>query len=249
MRRRDMRAHAASLARYSKRKDDMNPNLVRLARLSVSAGTALLLAISLGCNSSTAGKDQESSAGTATKTAASSRSDDPGIDLQCAAQRIQKPSAPFHWSYKKHVSTFGDADWEADVTPDSITGMIADSSGSRPVHGVRTDGTGWNTAVLVLAGPLPASTFALVNNSSATMRAGTEKVDGQDTIKYSIDTVRDTPADASLIRSVLGPNGFIKGVAWVTSEGCPVKFVLDVEQHTNDGRVEKEHYEEAMTKK
>lgn len=227
----------------------MNPHLVRLARVFVSAGTALLLAISLGCNSSTAGKDQKISSGTASKTAVSSMSDDPRIDLQCAAERIQKPPAPFHWSYKKHVSTFGDTDWQADVTPDSITGMITDSSGSRPVHGVRTDATGWNTAVLVLAGPLPASTFALVNNSSATMRAGMEKVDGQDTIKYLIDTARDTPTDASLIRSVLGPNGFIKGAAWVTSEGCPVKFVLDVEQHTNDGRVEKEHYEEVMSKK
>jgi hypothetical protein len=104
-------------------------------------------------------------------------------------------------------------------------------------------------AALDLAGPLPASTVALVNNSSATTRAGTEKVNGEDTIKYSIDTTSATPSDASLIKNVMGPGGFIKGTAWVTADGCPVKFVIDQEQHLRNGTVETIHYEEAMTRK
>lgn len=220
-------------------------------RVFALAATGLLLA-AVGCNFSPPEQIQKGAAETASKTPvtaaiSSTSSDGPGIDLQCIADRIQKAPAPFHWSYKKVVPPMTNADWEADVTPDSIAGTLIDGSGTRAVHGVRSDTTGWNTAVLTLTGPLPASTFALVNHSSATVRAGSENVNGENTIKYAIDTSQDTPADASLIRSVLGANGSVKGSAWVTRTGCPVKFVLDVEQHNNDGTVQKEHYEANVT--
>jgi hypothetical protein len=69
----------------------------------------------------------------------------------------------------------------------------------------------------------------------------------ENTSKYVIDTSQDTRADASLIRSVLGASGSVKGSARVTGEGCPIRFVLDVEQHNNDGTVQKEHYEANVT--
>ena len=226
----------------------MSRKMVRVTRLAARGATGLLLAIVFGCNFAPTEKDQQSVARTLSKVAAtSSSSANPGINLQCAADRIQKASAPFHWSFKKVVPPMTNADWEADVTPDSIAGTLIDSSGTRAVHGVRSDSTSWNTAVLALTGPLPASTFALVNNSSATVRAGSENVNGERTIKYAIDTAQDTTADASLIRSVLGPNGSVKGSAWVTPIGCPIKFILDVEQHNNDGTVQKEHYEANVT--
>lgn len=229
----------------------MSRKMVRVPRLVARGATGLLLAIVFGCNFAPTEKDQKSVARTLSKTTAtfatSSSSADPGINLQCAADRIQKAPAPFHWSFKKVVPPMTDADWEADVTPGSIAGTLIDSSGTRAVHGVRSDSTGWNTAVLTLTGPLPASTFALVNHSSATVRAGSENVNGENTIKYAIDTSKDIPADASLIRNVLGANGSVKGSAWVTRTGCPVKFILDVEQHNNDGTVQKEHYEANVT--
>ena len=229
----------------------MSRKIVRVSRLVVRGAAGLLLVIVFGCSFKPPGKDQKSDAKTLAKVAAasstSSSSANPGISLQCAADRIQKAPAPFHWSYKKVVPPMTNADWEADVTPDSIAGTLIDSSGTRVVHGVRSDSTSWNTAVLTLTGPLPASTFALVSNSSATVRAGSETVNGEPAIKYAIDTSQDTPADASLIRSVLGANGSVKGSAWVTRIGCPVKFVLDVEQHDNDGTVQKEHYEANVT--
>ena len=225
--------------------------MFRFARMFACAAAVLLTGV-VGCNSAPRG-GQPTATGVPSKSAApsssSSSNDDPRIILQCAADRIQKPAFPFHWSLKKNVSTSGPLAREADVTPDSITGTATDSSGSRPINAARSDASAWNMATLVLAGPLPASTVALVNNSSATTRAGSEKMNGEDTIKYSIDTTRATPADASLIRNVLGPDGFIKGSAWVTAEGCPVKFVIDVEQHLRNGTVETEHYEEAMTRK
>lgn len=223
--------------------------ILRLSRLLAMGATGLLLAIFCGCNLAPPEQAPKSAAEPVLKTAATtpSRSNDPGINLQCAAERIQKAPARFHWSFKKVVPPMTNADWEADVTPDSIVGTFIDSSGPRAIHAVRSDSTSWNTAVLALTGPLPASTFALVNHSSATVHVGTENVNGEDTIKYAIDTSRDTPADASLIRSVLGANGSVKGAAWVTRTGCPVRFVLDVEQHNKDGTVQKEHYEANVT--
>jgi len=222
--------------------------ILRLSRLLTMGATGLLLAVALGCNiAPPAGSQKNSPDQSASAVMASSRSDDPGINLQCVADRIQKAPAPFHWSYKKTVPPLNNADWEADVTPDSIAGTLIDGSGTRAIHSVRSDSTSWNTAVLALTGPLPASTFALVNHSSAMVRAGAENVNGEDTIQYAIDTSRDTPADASLIRSVLGATGSVKGAAWVTRTGCPIKFALDVEQHDNDGTVQKEHYEANVT--
>ncbi|HEV2306075.1 MAG TPA: hypothetical protein VGR93_11190 [Candidatus Acidoferrales bacterium] len=230
----------------------MNARIARRLRSLVSTAGGLAFVMALGCNSFSPGAAEKSSsnapATTVASLAASSGSNNPGIDLQCAANHIQKAPAPFHWSFKKIVTPDTNEDWEANVTADSIAGTLIDGSGARAIHGVRSDSTGWNTAVLVLAGPLPASTFALVDNSSATTRAGTENVNGENTIKYAIDTSQDTPADASLIKSMLGEKGFVKGAAWVTPQGCPVKFVLDVEQHNNDGTVQKEHYEENVTR-
>jgi hypothetical protein len=122
---------------------------------------------------------------------------------------------------------------------------MMDGSEKRVIRGARSNSTEWNTAVTLLTAPLPASTFALVNNSSAVTRAGREKMNGEGAIKYEIDTVRATPTEASLIKSVLGAGGFIKGAAWVTQTGCPVKFSLDVQQD-KDGTAQKEHYEASV---
>lgn len=225
----------------------MNPPGHRVLRLLILQLVSMSLGFAFGCSMASNGNTQLSSAATPSTSAAPAKSDDPGIDLQCIAEQIQKARNPFHWSYIKNVPPFSNADWEADVSPDAIEGKLVDSSGSRPIHGSRANAAAWKTAVLVLTGPLPASTFALVNNSSATVRAGADNINGEATVKYSIDTTHDTLADASLIKTVLGPNGFVKGTAWVTDKGCPVKFVLDVEQHLHDGSVQKEHYEANVT--
>lgn len=225
----------------------MDPRVFRACALVV-----ILASTIPGCKSASGG-NQAASASTPVQSpnaaASAGKSGDPRIILQCAADRIQKPAFPFHWSLKKNVSDSGPSDREADVTPDLIIGTVSDNSGLRSINAPRVDASAWNMAALDLAGPLPASTVALVNNSSATTRSGTEKMNGEDTIKYSIDTTGDTPEDASLIKTVLGDGGFVKGSAWVTAEGCPVKFVLDVEQHLRNGKVETEHYEEAMIRK
>lgn len=225
---------------------------VQLTPLFLCGAAVLVLAALVGCGFSSSGTNPASATAKPPEFVAAPAkigSDNPGINLQCDADHIRKAPAPFHWSYGKIVPPLTNADWEADITPDSITGTFIDSSGKRAIHGRRSDGTSWNTAVSVLTAPLPASTFALVTNSPATVRTGAENVNGENTIKYAIDTTRATGGEAGLIKSVLGSNGFIKGAAWVTQEGCPVKFVLDVAQHNADGTVRKEHYEANVTQR
>lgn len=164
------------------------------------------------------------------------------------ANRIREPVAPFHWSFKKMVTSGTNADWEADVTANLISGTLINSSGTRTIHGMRSDMTSWNTAVMLLTSSLPASTFALVSNSSAIARKSVEEISGERLIRYGIDTSQDSAADASLVKSALGVSGSVKGSAWVTQDGCPVKFVLDVQQFFRDGSTQKEHYEENVTK-
>jgi hypothetical protein len=174
--------------------------------------------------------------------------DDPNINLQCLVDHVQQAPAPFHLSYKKATQATS-SDWETDITPNAINGTIVDGTGTQAIHGDRANGASWGKAVAQVTTPIAGSrsTFALVRNTSATTRAGKDTVNGQSTIEYTIDTGRDTAVDAAAINSLLGSGGFIKGTAWVTKDGCPVKFVLDAEMHMPDGSVEKEHYEEAVT--
>ncbi len=231
-------------------KQIMNTGAIQVLRTVGFSALFLLPGLTLGCNSGSNPRGPaEPPARTENAVIASAGSDDPGINLQCAANRLQKSPAPFHWSFKKTVTPNTNADWEADITPDAIDGALIDGSGTRAIHGARSDQTSWNTAVLILIEPLPASTFALVDNSSATVRTNTEDVNGENTVVYAIDTSRDSAEEASLIRTFLGPNGFVKGTAWVTRQGCPVRFVLDVEQHNKDGTVRKEHYELNATRR
>jgi hypothetical protein len=75
-------------------------------------------------------------------------------------------------------------------------------------------------------------------------------VNGYRTIHYSIDTARFDSAERGILGPTLGPGGFEKGDAWVTSDGCPAKLVLDSEMHNRDGSLlETIHYEESMVKK
>ena len=106
---------------------------------------ALMLAV-LGCKSeqapAPAAKDHATPAVPASAV---------NIDLNCVMDRLQNPPEAFHYTYQK-VSN-NPVHEEADVTPQSIDGTFqigADSA--TPVHGVRTDAAGWQSAWSSLRG-------------------------------------------------------------------------------------------------
>lgn len=205
----------------------------------------LLLTIS-GC------KAGRSSTNTDTKGAAESQrsktaatTSNPAWDLNCVYERLQNPPDSFHYMYKHN-----EVAWEADVTPTTIDGTRTAPDSVRPIHGIHSDMDSWHGAWMNLSAISGmSSTFALVRNSESNVREGVESVNGFETVRYSVDTNRAGTVEANLYRATLGPGGSEKGTVWVTAQGCPVKFGIDVEMHLNDGRVEHDHYEEAIIRK
>jgi hypothetical protein len=227
---------------------DLNSKGKFLSSWGIYLTAASVLFVGAACNSGTSMKKSEEKPAAQNSASAAQNSPDPGIDLNCVMDHIQNPAEAFHYSYKKDGPNF--VENEADITPQTIDGSFKNNSISSPVHGVRSDKDSWQTAWSGLMGISGmSSTVALVNHSSAMVRVGPEKVNGYDAIRYSIDTSRASGAESTLYQSTLGPGGFEKGTAWVTSQGCPVRFSLDSEMHLHDGSVDKIHYEVAMIKK
>jgi hypothetical protein len=194
-----------------------------------------------GCNS----KYTRETVETKQTTPAAQTNTGPDIDLNCVIDHIQNPPEPFHYTFKDE----SDNPWEeeAEVTPQKIDGSFRNNSlpKAQEFHGAPRE----VFSNLMAIGRL-ASTIALVRGSSAVVREGAEKVNGYDTVKYSIDTARGDAVEQGLYFSVLGKGGFERGTVWVTDKGCPVHLLLDEEMHSKDGGLlGKTHSEEAMVKK
>jgi hypothetical protein len=168
------------------------------------------------------------------------------IDLNCVINHIQNPPESFHYTFK--VDSDNPWEEEADVTPQMIDGRFKNNSSpdTQQFHGAPRE----VSSNLMAIGRM-ASLFATVRSTSAVVNEGAEKdVNSYNTVKYSIDTARGNATEQALYKSILGPGGSEKGTVWVTSQGCPVRIVLDEELHSKDGSlVGKVHYEEAMSKK
>jgi hypothetical protein len=214
-------------------------------RSKLGLAVAILLALlGAGCSASKSKSSEEP----ASSTSAASPSG-PGIDLNCVYDSLQNPTESFHYVYKKDSDT--PVHQEADVTPQTIDGFFMVGSEKHEFHGTKSDLASWRQALAGVTGISGmSSTIALIHSSEALKREGDEKVNGYDTIKYSIDTARGDSAEQGLYKATLGSGGFEKGNAWVTAKGCPVKIELDTEMHNNSGAdIDKVHYSEAMVKK
>lgn len=202
----------------------------------------------VGCSSNTTKHARTDSKAERSSSTAAANDVFRGIDLNCVMDHIQNPPEAFHYSYHKQSSN--PVEEQADITPQTIDGSFKNSDVARPLHGVRSDPQSWQTAWSGLMGISGmSSTVAIIRSSSAITKEGPERMNGYDATRLSIDTTKADPAEQGLYRTVLGSGGFEKGTAWVTEQGCPVKLVLDSEQHSNNGDVDKIHYEITMVRK
>ena len=206
---------------------------------------AALLGFSLttGCNSASP-KPMNAKSGAALKGIATNAAG-PDIDLNCVARHIQSPTESFYYSF----SGQSENSWreDAEVTPQDINGSFMNSflPAKQEFHGPPQQ----VSSNLMAIGRM-ASIFSTVHMTSAVLKQGTEKKNGYDTVKYSIDTAQGNSSEQGLFKTVFGPGGFERGSVWVTAEGCPVQITLDEELHAKDGSPSgKAHYEEAMTRK
>jgi hypothetical protein len=206
----------------------------------------LALIPTLGCNSAPAKKVDLVAESPRKSVAAARNNVGPDIDLNCVIDHIQNPPESFQYSFK--AASVNPWEEEADVTPQRIAGSFSNKSLTTPQH---FDGSPREVSSNLMAIGRMASLFAIVRNTSAVVNEGPEAgVNSYDTVKYSIDTARGSPTEQALYKSILGPGGSEKGAVWVTSQGCPVRIVLDEELFSQDGTLTgKSHYEEAMIKK
>lgn len=216
----------------------------KIVRVQEFIAAILAFGSILSCNSAPtkpakAAPDAEKTVASATNSAG------PDIDLNCVVRHIQNPPESFHYSF----SDASENAWqeEAEVTPQNIDGSFMNNflPKRQEFHGPPQQ----VSSNLMAIGRM-ASIFSTVHMTSAVVNQGTEKKNGYDTVKFSIDTARGNSTEQKLFNSILGPGGFEKGYVWVTSQGCPVQIALDEELHKKDGSaLGKAHYEEAMTRK
>jgi hypothetical protein len=215
----------------------------KTVRVQQLIAATLGLGALLGCNSAASKPVKTASA--AQPFAAAKNSAGSDIDLNCVVRHIQSPPEPFHYSF----NDVSDNAWQedAEVTPQNIEGSFTNSflPARQQFHGPPQQ----VSSNLMAIGRM-ASIFSTVHSTSAVVNQGTEKKNGYDTVKFSIDTARGNSPEQGLFKTVLGPGGFERGNVWVTSQGCPVQITLDEEIHRKDGSTAgKAHYEEAMTRK
>ena len=236
----------------------MRQRTTLIGKLGWAAIAVPLIATMVGCSSNSTSKTTAENGAGATravekKAASASAGANPGINLNCIFDHLQKPPESFHYVYKKDTSSGSPVDQEADITPQTIDGVRKEPDGtSQPLHAVASDAQSWQAALAGLTGISGmSSAIALIHNNSASQReTDAAPLNGYPTVHYSIDTARWDATTRQILGGTLGPGGFEKGDVWVTAEGCPVKLVLDSELHKNDGSLlDKLHYEEAMIKK
>lgn len=209
---------------------------------SVLAGVvALALLAASGCTSGT------TSGGAAAQDAASS---DAHIDVGCMLGHVEKPTEPFHYSYK-YSDASQSVDDDADVTAEAIDIVFKGTSGSRSLHATRSDENSWNGALLSLSSLAftgMTGRLAGLEGMSAVVSRGTEAVNGYQATKYSIDTTSANVSDKQTIETLFGAGSYDKGTVWMGQDGCAVKLLLDEGLVLPNG-VEKRHFEVARIKK
>lgn len=213
----------------------LKPSLTLLATLALLAA----------CGCSSGAKNADGAQGSASNSGSGIH-----LDAGCMIDHIEKPSENFHYSYK-YASDSTWQNYEADITPNSIDGMTKGPTFSVPIHAVRSNSDGWDTAVLALSSlSFTALTGRLtaLDGTSAIASQGAEQVNGYSATKYAIDTAHATSADQQSLETLLGKGSFDKGTIWMGPDGCAVKVVLD-EGWPIDNRVEKRHYEISRMKK
>jgi hypothetical protein len=203
------------------------------------------VAFACGCSSpakSTAGDDR-SSAGTS--------AEHPTIDVNCIGERIANPRDSFHYSFKA-IDEQNTVVKEAEVSPQTMDITIQQAGRSHSYHGIKSDQTSWDSAVLDLSGSgltVMIARLDFIKDTSFLKHVDDGTVNGYGAAHYSIDTANANSSDKKTIATMFGSGSYDKGDIWVASEGCPIKLVLDEARQQPNGSVAKTHFEVNFIKK
>jgi hypothetical protein len=209
------------------------------------------LAMASGCNFGTQSKAEEGSTPAVPMTQPN-KFNPTGASV-CLQQMIKNPPGPFHVSFADKSSAQDASSVEADVTPATIDYTKHDTSAGQTSTDTKHLARAQVTEMEVdfdLMKPVPWH-GELVAAQDAAKPAGAERVNGYNTLKYSIDTANEPAAQKATFETLMAVKDYsVVGSAWVTSDsGCLVKYVIDLEQDGKDGSVKRTHFEGNVTKR
>lgn len=239
----------------------------KITQTATAAATLLLLAGLTACKSS-----HEARAAAAPPKIAITQSPGNNSDLQDAMDKLQnsieKPSAPFHGSFKKSNSDGFSYECEADISPSGITGQQTDNN---PETRMGTDVFPANTRTRQLNGTPYGSpdwqatyggiVMAYLNGHIRDAQPGVKYVGDEETggyaaHRYNFDL---TGVDADIKKAMVMGNALgqrhtkdynVKGAAWIAKDdGRMVKFSFDNIYTFSDGKIDSTHYEGLIAKK
>ena len=217
--------------------------------MCLAMGTTLAMASGCNFGSQSAAK---AGSGTAVPVTQTNRFSPTGASV-CLQRMIKNPPGPFHVSFVEKSSGQDASTVDADVTPATIDYTKHDTSAGQTStdtkHLVRAQVTEMEVDFDLMK-PVPWH-GELVAAQDAAKSAGTESVNGYNTIRYSIDTANEPAARKAAFLSLMAVKDYkILGFAWVTSDtGCLVKYTIDFEQDEENGSVKKTHFEGNVTKR
>jgi len=173
--------------------------------------------------------------------------------MNCLGDHISSPTDSFHYSFKA-TDEQNAVDKEAEVTPQTMEVTIQDKTGSHRYHGTRSDQSSWDRAVLDLSGSgmtvmIARIAFLRDRNTSSIKQLDSGTTNGYAAIHYAIDTGSANEADKRTFAGLFGAGSYDKGEIWTTSDGCPVKLLLDEAKQMPNGSVSKTHFEINVIKK
>jgi hypothetical protein len=217
-----------------------------LFKVGFTFAVALLYVAACGCHSASSNKSEQDTARPENQV---SQSDfDPGSADFCQETMAKNPVGPFHFSsVRTQPGTSDSLSVQADVSPEKIDLTDRTATGTTTNHYRRTDKSGWTMAVTTMA---MSSPWMDRNMAKFDMKeVGHEKINGFDTIKYTVDTSKD-PSDKQTYLQAMGLKDYnIVGSLWLTKDtGCILKYVIDDTDYSKGGAVTKMHYEGSVSK-
>jgi len=223
----------------------------RFVRQVIWIAMGAALAMASGCNRGSQSKAEGSSANSGAMVQPNKFN--PTSASVCLQQMMKNPSGPFHVSFSERSSDRDASSVEADVTPAAIDytkhEISAGQTSTDTKHLARAQVSELDIDFGLME-PVPWH-GELVAAQDAAKSAGTESVNGYNTMKYSIDTANEPAAQKATFLSLLAVKDYkIVGSAWVARDsGCLVKYFIDLEQDGKDGSVKRTHFEGNVTKR
>ncbi len=193
-----------------------------------------------------------------------------GDGTKALMDSIQKPTSPFHFSYKgqKNINSrvlqddpqakpeIGLIELDAEVTPDELDIKSTRGKKTSETKAKKSDELGWGLAQMELTGTLAHPMMLMAFAGAVGRSAGTESVGSVAADKYDFDSSTATGAQKAgfaMVAAMMGgkvKTNSIKGSVWVDkATGRTVKFNMDSEMSASSGNSWNEHDELLVTPK